>query len=276
MKKTFHYLAGLPRSGNTVLSSILNQHPDIHSGALSPVCEYLWVLHLSSLTHENVIRNKDKSGTNSILSNLLDSHYVNINNPIIFDREKSWGTPGNLSLIKKYITKEPKIVYTVRPIVEVLTSFLSLDTSWIDRRMIETSWDSKNYLSLDDNRCDFLMRPYGEIDRGMLFVNELMKEENKDVFHVVEYSDLVSYPQKTMDNIYQFIGIKPFNHDFNSIIKVDEDDDAALGMPKDLHDVRLTLSKVSKKPEDVLSDYVLTKYSNIEFWNKTQKISKGT
>jgi hypothetical protein len=29
--KTYHFLAGLPRSGNTLLSALLNQNPIIHS-----------------------------------------------------------------------------------------------------------------------------------------------------------------------------------------------------------------------------------------------------
>lgn len=268
MNKTFHYLSGLPRSGNTVVSSLLNQHPDVHSSALSPVCEYLWVLYQSSLKQENVIRNKDKSGTNLILSNLLDSHYNNINKPIVFDREKNWGTPANLSLIKTYFTKEPKIVYSVRPIVEILASFLSLDTDWIDRSMVNNGWSYKSYLNQNDNRCDYLMRSYGEIDQGLLVLNEIIKPENKDTFHIVEYSDLTDNPQQVMNGIYKFIGIESYTHNFNNIKKLEVDDDTALGLPKDLHKIRPQLKKVSPKPEDVLSDYVLNKYSNMEFWRK--------
>ena len=134
-----------------MVSSLLNQNPNIHSSALSPVCNYLWDLHQSSLKQESVIRNKDKSGTESIIFNLLNNHYASINKPIIFDREKAWGTPANLSLIKTYFTKEPKIVYTVRPIIEMLASFLSLDTAWIDNNMKSSNWNYKKYLTLTDN-----------------------------------------------------------------------------------------------------------------------------
>jgi len=268
MDKTFHYLSGLPRSGNTVVSSLLNQNPDVHSSALSPVCGYLWNLHNTSLNEENALRNPDKSGTNFIFSNLLNNYYSNINKPIIFDREKGWGIPGNLSLIKTYFTKEPKIVYTVRPVVEILASFINIGTDWLDRRMSNHNWTYKTYLSANDNRCDYIMRPYGEMDQAFLALNEIIKKENKDVFHIVEYSDLLSKPQETMDGIYKFIGIESFKHNFNKIIKLETDNDVALGMPADLHKVRPQLNKTSPKPEDILSDYVLSKYSNLEFWRK--------
>jgi hypothetical protein len=268
--QTYNFLAGLPRSGNTVLSSILNQHHEIHSSALSPVCEYLWVLHQSFLTQENVLRNKDMSGSNSIFSNLLKNYYENIDKPIIFDREKAWGNLSNTALIKKYLTPEPKIVYTVRPVIEILASFITMSKNhpWIDTYMQKTGWYYKNYLSPDDNRCDFLMRPWGEIDIGLMSINEIIKPENKNMFYIVEYSDLVSKPQEVMDSIYNFIGVKSFKHNFTNIVKLEEDDETPINMPQDTHVVRPVLKKTSPKPEDVLSDYVINKYSNMEYWRK--------
>jgi hypothetical protein len=134
--------------------------------------------------------------------------------------------------------------------------------------MSNHNWTYKTYLSANDNRCDYIMRPYGEMDQAFLALNEIIKKENKDVFHIVEYSDLISKPQETMDGIYKFIGVESFKHNFNKIIKLETDNDVALGMPADLHKVRPKLNKTSPKPEDILSDYVLSKYSNLEFWRK--------
>lgn len=268
--QTYHFLTGLPRSGNTVLSSILNQHPEIHSSALSPVCEYLWVLHNSSLVQENVLRNKDFSGSNAIFFNLLKNHYANIDKPIIFDREKHWGNSSNLTLIKRHLTPTPKIVCTVRPMIEILASFITMSKnhSWIDLGMQRDGWYYKNYLTLDDNRCDYLMRSKGQIDKSLILFNEIIKPENKDVFHIVEYSDLISKPQEIMNGIYNFIGIESFKHNFTKIVKLEEDDETLVNMPQDTHEVRPVLKKTSPKPEDVLSDYVISKYSNMEYWRK--------
>jgi hypothetical protein len=35
---------------------------------------------------------------------------------------------------------------------------------------------------------------------------------------------------------------------------------------KDMHHVRDKVKKISKKPEDVLSPYILNKYKNLEYW----------
>ena len=38
----FYFDCGLPRSGSTLLTALLNQNPDIHAGTLSPVLELMY------------------------------------------------------------------------------------------------------------------------------------------------------------------------------------------------------------------------------------------
>lgn len=39
--KHLHFISGLPRSGSTLLSAILTQHPDVHAGMSSPVASLI-------------------------------------------------------------------------------------------------------------------------------------------------------------------------------------------------------------------------------------------
>lgn len=267
--KTYYFLAGLPRSGNTVLSSLLNQNPKIYSSPLSPVCGYMWDLHKSLDNRETNFRNDFTLNNISIISKIMDSFYYNVDKPIVFDREKSWGTTGNLEIIKKYITPNPKIIFTVRPILEILASFISLipgnSLSYIDEDMATNNWWYKDYLSRNENRCDYLMRPYGMIDQVMVSFNEIHKLGNENIFHLVEYNNLINNPAKVMNGIYEFLDIKSYEHDFNNIIKLEEDKDSLVGMPKDMHIVRKQLSKVSLPIERILSEYTINKYSGITF-----------
>ena len=45
MSKQYIFLAGLPRSGSTLFTSILNQNPDIFASSSSPVCNTLYWSH---------------------------------------------------------------------------------------------------------------------------------------------------------------------------------------------------------------------------------------
>lgn len=266
--KTFHFLSGLPRTGNTVLSSILNQNPTIYSSPLSPVLGYAWSLYTRNLSDENVLRLEDKTGCDTVIKELLNNYYSNIDKPIIFDREKDWGTPANLRVLREAINPSPKIVYTVRPILEILASYMTFlpEDSYVDRHMVNMNWWNKPHLSKFDNRCDFLMRPQGDLDKSMTTLWEINKPENKDVFHIIEYDDLMTNPDETLNKLYGFLGIDSYKHNFSNIVKLEKDNEESAGFPSDMHKVRKKLSKKSIKPENILSDYILSKYSNLETW----------
>ena len=263
--KTYHFLAGLPRSGNTLLSAILNQNPDIYSGPLSPITHALWDFEQSIWRNESLQRLNNSQPMINVGKNIIVNYYSNIKKPIIIDREKAWGTEGNINLLKKYITPTPKIIFTIRPVIEILTSFINIlpEDSYIDREIKETGWWYKDYLSKNDNRCDYMMRPGGQIDKSLLTINQILKSDNKNMFHIVSYNEIVNEPDSALKGIYKFLKLPDYKHNFNNIIKLEKDNDEAIGQPANMHEIRPKLSKVSKKPEDVLSDYVLSKYSNI-------------
>ena len=261
--KKYYFLAGMPRSGNTVLSSILNQNPKIYSSPLSPICGMLWDFEKIMINNQNAIRQNNFG--KQVIEKIIINYYENIKKEIIIDREKAWGTTPNLQNIKKYITPSPKIIFTYRPVIEILASFISIlpEHSYIDIEMKNNNWWSKDYLTKNDNRCDYIMRPFGQIDQIMFSINEIIKVENKKVFCPIEYNEMIKNPQNTMNKIYKFLELPTYNHDFNKIIKIEKDNDEILGYPSNLHNIRPQLKKISQDPKKVLSEYVINKYSNV-------------
>ncbi len=273
MDKTYHFLAGLPRSGNTLLSSILNQNPDIYSSPLSPVPELIWNYKGSYYT-EAINRNKDnKIKADIFLSSFIDNFYKDVKKPIVIDREKAWGTPANLALIKEYITPTPKIIFTVRDILDILASFVKMDANYLKTNTANSGSFHLNYRSEKDSVVEHLMSDYGDIDKALLSLSSAFLPENKGVFHIVEYNDLVLKPEETMSDIYKFLELPEYEHNFKKIEKVEVDNDESIGLPKNLHDIRKSISK-STTNTDILSDYIKHKYSNMEFWrdNSLMKI----
>jgi sulfotransferase len=269
VNKTYHFLAGLPRSGNTLLSSILNQNPEIYSTPLSPLPTYMWDFANSSGNIEQVNRTtSNQLRTELFLSSFMESYYKDVKKPIIIEREKTWGTPDNLALIKNYITPTPKIIFTVRDIVEILASFMRMDVQYLKRDANNANFFIGNYRSEQDLLCEFLMSTNGNIDKTLLSLSSAFYPENRGIFHIVEYNDIVLKPDETMAKIYNFLEMPYYNHNFNHIEKEEIENDEALGLPKDLHDVRNSLSP-SSTSLDVLSDYIRHKYSNMEFWRES-------
>ena len=57
MHRKFYYLCGLPRAGNTLFASLMNQNPTISATANSPVC--------SMITGAELLNNKVCSISNN-------------------------------------------------------------------------------------------------------------------------------------------------------------------------------------------------------------------
>jgi sulfotransferase len=268
MDKTYHFLAGLPRSGNTLLSAILNQNPDIYSTPLSPLPTFMWDFGNASNNMEQVNRNvENKIKTEIFLSSFMDNYYKEVEKPIVIDREKAWGTPANLGIVKKYITPTPKIIFTVRDVLEILASFVKMDAQYLKNEAYDKGYYMSNYRSPKDLVCEHMMAPNSDIDKGLLSLASAFYPENKGIFHIVEYNELVLNPEETMAGIYDFLELPHYEHNFNKIEKVEVDNDEAVGLPKDLHDIRKSLSQ-SSTSLDILSDYIRHKYSNMEFWRE--------
>jgi sulfotransferase len=265
-KTNYHFLAGLPRSGNTLLSALLNQHPSIYSSPLSPVPFLLYNNHQEVINSEMYARNEENQiRCKRVIENIIKTFYQDVQKPIIIDRDKAWGTPANLEIIKKYITDTPKIIFTVRDILEIIASFVAMDANYLKNDTANSGLYINNYRSPKDTVAEYLMRLNGDIDKALLSLASAFYPENKGIFYIVEYNDLILKPEETMSNIYKFLGLPDYKHDFNNIKKIEVDNDTVLGLPKDLHNVRESLSKLTTNT-DILSDYIKHKYSNMEFW----------
>lgn len=268
MKHTIHFLAGLPRSGNTLLSSILNQNPNIYSSPLSTLSTNINELDLI-LNSESAVRNKENftRGT-AVLNNYAELFYSDVKKPIVFDREKNWSSPDNLNLIRKYITPDPKIVFTVRSITDILASCIEVKKEQLLYSMANHNFKVKHYNSTNDAICEYLMQPNGQIDNLLLSLSYAFRKVNKDNILILEYDDIVNDTQSVLKKIYNFIGEESYKHNLNNIQKIEFDNELKVGDPTNLHEVRNTISPSKTDASSVLSDYILQKYKNANFWRE--------
>ena len=96
-------------------------------------------------------------------------------------------------------------------------------------------------------------------------ITAFIRGDDKKYLHLVEYDDLIQKPNETMAGIYEFLELDNYQHDFNHIENSHREVDDQWYL-KDMHHVREKLEKKSKKPEDILSDDILNRYSNLEYW----------
>ena len=258
-------MAGLPRSGSTLLKSIIDQNPNIHANPVSPVMELMyWNDHYFTDSEQYLGYPKPKSA-HKVISSIIDNYYFDTEEPIVIDHCRAWS--NNIERIKTYITPNPKIICPVRNVLEVLTSFITMvhrnseQVSFIDQHLIE-----KGLEITDDNRCDYLMSKEGIVEQALWAQSQaFIRGDDKKNLLMVEYDDLVNCSDETMRKIYEFLELDYYKHDFKNVENKHREIDDQWYL-KDMHYVRKEVKKKSKKPEDVLSTYILNKYSNLEYW----------
>lgn len=271
MKKYF-FLAGLPRSGNTLLSSILNQNPDIKVSANSFLCDYLY--QTAMFFHSEKYYNfPDEKSLDNLLSSTFDSYYKDWNCKYIIDRGM-WGTSINLFLLKKYLNNEVKIICTVRDIVEIVASFLHVSREKLQQELSNEINSglrfNESFKSEDEILCEIISRPNGQLENSLFSLNNLLKEENKKYLHIVEYKDLVNTPEEVIRKIYDFLEIEHFSHKYHYVNQFEVNgikyDDSI--WKSNLHSLNKKIKFSNYKVSDVLSPELIQKYSNMEFWRK--------
>ena len=259
MNKTYFFMSGLPRSGNTLLSSILNQNPNFHVGPNSPVSYISYQLERAIPSREEYINFPKPNFISNIIRSTFDDYYSDVNCEYIVDRSGAWGNLSNIEILKKYITKNVKIICPVRDITEILTSFIvncnQNPENFIDKRLSKVD----NY-----NRCEFLMKKSSMIDICLTSYYTSFLPGYEKCFHFVEYNDLVSNPYKEIEKIYSFLNLDLYKHRFEHIDDCDGYNDDIYGMK--LHSVRSEISRQSIDPKSVLPKDLLEKYSDMEFW----------
>ena len=261
----FYFDCGLPRSGSTLLTALLNQNPQIHAGTLSPVFEVMYYTN-DRLQGEQAQAFPKPEVFRRMVSNVITEYYSDRDEEVIVDKCRAW--PAHIDLIKEYITPDPKIICTVRHPLDILASFITLfhkdgGLNFIDKAMLK-----QGMFITDDARCHFMMNPGGIVWESMNALATAFRQNQTQYIHFIQYDDLVSDPKRVMQGIHSYLRLKPFEYDFENIVQKDrEKDKEVYGLPT-MHEVRQKVEKKSKHYSEVLSEEVINKYKDLDFWNK--------
>lgn len=257
-------MSGLPRSGSTLLSSIFNQNPDIYSTTNSPILRTISMAELTLTSSEQFRSNPKPECVKSLLKGISQNYYAPFDRDIIIDKCRVW--TNHVDMIKNYITEDPKIICTVRDILDILMSFLALHEKSSGRSIFNDHLKFENSVN-SESICNYLMQETSVVGNSYNCLKECFNSENSKYLLLVEYEDLVRDPQQQMNRIYEFLGESSYTHDFSNIIQAEIEDPSCdvMGL-EGLHVVRKSVEKVCRNRSDYFSEDLIQKYSNMEFW----------
>ena len=244
-----HFLSGLPRSGSTVLSSLLNQHPQVHSTSTSGLIDIMGAVCTTwESSPSTVAQGADKEEAYRMLRSVMESKYENIGKPVVIDKNRGWVNPRIMDTLTKVQGRAPKIIATVRSTADCAASFVRVanpsDVSEFLRSSPLIQHLKSSYAELKNG--------YDAAPRNILFI---------------DYDDLIQSPQKEMDRIHKFLGLDPFEYDFGNIDTkvVAERDDAAWGIPN-LHAISPRLGYQHNQNSKTILEQHFDSFDQPKFW----------
>jgi len=240
MQKTIYFLAGLPRSGSTLLANILAQNPRIHVTTTSGSVDML-VQVRNAWDRNDGFRASDRAASDAakedVLRAMLHAYFARVTRPVCIDKNRYW--PEFLEMASGIMggADRVRVIVSVRDLREVLASFEEVyrKTSVYSEVLTDPAVALK--FKTAQGRVEVFLDAAQVVGRSYIGIRDALTRGWASSLHFVDYEDLTRQPKHTLAGIYRFLGEAAHEHDFDHIEQVTFEDDLVHGF-KDLHKIR--------------------------------------
>lgn len=263
-------MAGLPRSGSTLLGAILGQNPRFHTEPASPIMDFVMSVNKAVEKNEHYAAYPKQQSVFAVIQSIFQAYYWDSPKPVIFDKNRGW--PGQIKGLEQCVVPKAKILCPVRSIDEVLASFLKIANSnpfnpetgklnFIDHSLLLI-----NKPINDESRCELIMSDKGMIGQCMGAMQDAVQKGYRDRLHFIEYDFLVSEPEETLEAIYDFIEEDYFEHNLEQINTPNREKDTEVFSVPTLHEIAPTIQRSKTNPKVILPERFYEECQGKEFW----------
>jgi len=260
-----YFVSGFPRSGNTLLTSILDENPNITATGHSWTTDIFHELKKFEFSNPRVKNYPCDENFNNVYKNIFKNFYSHIKTDYVIERGE-WITPFNYEVLKKYCPNEIKIVILVRDILDIVKSYLKICKTYPNfyiNNFYKKIEKSTVYLSEDELKADLVMDKNDLVHTILYSIKQLKDKNILDNFLIVDYDDLIKDTNKQLNRIYDYFEIPRYKHNLKKITQLPGYDDEIIGAP--IHTIKT--KGIEKENNNIkLSKRTVEKYKNLEFW----------
>ena len=256
--KQIYFLCAMPRSGNTLFASIMNQNPDLVVTPNSITLEIIKELFLLKKT--DVFQNfPDEQSLDNVLDEVYNLYYKYWNYKVIIDRGPVC-TPANLRVMQKHFKQPIRCVVLVRDLLDVLASYIK----WFETE--PTAFPNKYGLKNIEEKLTKVMNKKGAVAKELMSIQYLLHHPEMAVF--VKYNDLVQNPEQELRKVYTFLNLPYYPHHFTNLEQVVVNglsyNDGIVG--KNMHNIRTEkVMKVENEYKKLIPERFIKEYGHITF-----------
>ena len=248
---------GMPRSGNTLFASIMNQNKELVVTANSITLEIM--KDLSLLKQTDVFQNyPDHKSLDNVLDCVYDIFYKDWPQRIIIDRGPVM-TPANFELMQKHFKRPFKCIVLLRDLMDVLASYMKWYTENPDAFV--NRYGCKN----DDEKLGMIMNIKGAVAKDLEAIKNAFNYP--EICHFMKYDDLVQNPQEEITKLYNFFNIPYYPHYFENLQQININgipyDDTIVG--NNMHKIKTEIKKEYNPYIEKIPQRIKEKYGHIKF-----------
>lgn len=263
MSKQIHFVTGLPRSGSTLLCNILNQNPEFHATSTSGILDIILAIRNQWENLAVFKASPNKAGKAAVVNAILHNYVSIIDRPVYFDKSRGW--IANIEIAEVILGRPAKMIVPVRKITDILSSFENLfrknahDWQFPQEKTHFYDWQTV------EGRSDVWMRSDQPVGIAYNRIRDAISRGYLDRLHFVEFEDLSNRPKETMQGIYDFLEIGYYDHNFNHVAQVTQENDDIHGIPG-LHVIRNKVEPLPSYGASLIGNQAHRKYHNAQFW----------
>lgn len=258
IEKQYHFISGLPRSGSTVLASILSQNQSVFVTPTSPMLDQL--IENQNIWHnlQTVKANPIPIQLDNITRRIINGMWQHIDKPIIIDKNRGWGK--NMPAAEVLFGKPIKMIAMSRDLPSIMASWLTLlnnnPKNHIDQSLIYQGKNINDETRLNEMWENMVRDCFESLQQAL--------RDARNQVMLINYNDFVENPMYNLKNIEEFLELPACDYNLNYIEnKYNDDDLTAWGLDA-MHKIRPELKKISQDAQEVIGNELFDKYANIE------------
>lgn len=231
------YQSSLPRSGSTLLQNVLAQNPAFYVTPTSGVLDLIFGARINYTNGPEFKAQDSKLMEKAFLSfcrHGMEGYFEAITDrPYVWDKSRGWGV--HFDLLQAIFGCEPKIVCMVRDLRQIVASFEKrFRKNPATYKPIEKHQTMEGITTYKRTVHSLQSVPLG-LALERLFEVHTRGFATKMLF--LRYEDFVRTPASTMKQIYHYIGLPEFVHNFDHVAQVTQEDDTVYESAG-LHEIR--------------------------------------
>ncbi len=258
--RKYHFISGLPRSGSTLLSSILRQNPKYTTSISDPLHGYVKSVVQITNTAAGMEAMVDVDRRVRIMRGLFDNFYHD-GNQVCFNTNRSWSSDTPLL---RELYPDFKMIVCIRDVQWILDSFEQLNVK--NPHTIKPLYHHQDLANVYD-RSHMLMGNMpnfaGYVAGPLANVRHSMFCAERDHIMYVEYDHLVKHTDAVIKQIYKFLDEPYYQHDYDNVEDSFDEFDAQAKITG-LHTVRRKISWIDRR--SILPDDLWRQYEQSTFW----------